>query len=238
MRRARGPPLSHTGAMVGADDVFDAARAARRRRARRQRRPAVCRGRRRSPRTFRPRGNRLAMITNGGGPGVMAADRAADLGIPLAAACPTQRWRRSTRRCRQLVARQPDRHRSATPTPARYRAALAACLDDQQCRRRAGDPHAAGDDRRRRRSRAAVDRGRAARSDKPLIACWMGEEQVREARQLLHEALASRPSARRSRRSSCFAHISAYYRNQQLLLQTPRSLTAPGRRPTSKARGW
>ena len=33
---------------------------------------------------FRPQGNRLAIITNGGGPGAMAADRAGDLGIPLA----------------------------------------------------------------------------------------------------------------------------------------------------------
>ncbi|MGB8240451.1 MAG: CoA-binding protein, partial [Azonexus sp.] len=33
---------------------------------------------------FRPLGNRLAIITNGGGPGAMAADRAGDLGIPLA----------------------------------------------------------------------------------------------------------------------------------------------------------
>jgi acetyltransferase len=33
---------------------------------------------------FRPQGNRLAIVTNGGGPGAMAADRAGDLGIPLA----------------------------------------------------------------------------------------------------------------------------------------------------------
>jgi len=31
----------------------------------------------------RPRGDRLAVITNGGGPGVMAADRAAELGDPM-----------------------------------------------------------------------------------------------------------------------------------------------------------
>ena len=30
---------------------------------------------------FRPKGNRLAIITNGGGPGAMAADRAGDLDI-------------------------------------------------------------------------------------------------------------------------------------------------------------
>ena len=31
---------------------------------------------------------RLVIVTNGGGPGVMAADRAADLGIPLAELLP------------------------------------------------------------------------------------------------------------------------------------------------------
>ncbi|NTV10897.1 MAG: GNAT family N-acetyltransferase, partial [Zoogloea sp.] len=75
--------LTHTGAMVGEDAVFDAA----------LRRAGVIRlynlGQMFAAANalfshFRPRGNRLAIITNGGGPGVMAADRAADLRIPLA----------------------------------------------------------------------------------------------------------------------------------------------------------
>ena len=75
--------LSHTGAQVGDDAVFDAA----------IRRAGVIRlyslGQLFAAANalfshFRPRGNRLAIITNGGGPGVMAADRALDLGIPLA----------------------------------------------------------------------------------------------------------------------------------------------------------
>jgi acetyltransferase len=47
---------------------------------------------------FRPLGNRLAIITNGGGPGAMAADRAGDMGIPLPNR-PTKRWPCSTRPC-------------------------------------------------------------------------------------------------------------------------------------------
>ena len=75
--------LSHSGAPLGDDAVFDAA----------LRRSGVIRlynmGQLFAAANalfshFRPRGNRLAIITNGGGPGVMAADRASDIGIPLA----------------------------------------------------------------------------------------------------------------------------------------------------------
>ncbi|HUN94344.1 MAG TPA: bifunctional acetate--CoA ligase family protein/GNAT family N-acetyltransferase [Burkholderiaceae bacterium] len=75
--------LSHTGALVGDDAVFEAA----------LRRAGAIRvglyeelfaaaetlasGR-------LPRGNRLAILTNGGGPGVLAADAAADHGVALA----------------------------------------------------------------------------------------------------------------------------------------------------------
>ena len=74
---------SHTGAMVGTDDVFDAV----------VRRTGVVRVKTISQLVaaaqalasrVRPQGNRLAIITNGGGPGVMAADRATELGLPLA----------------------------------------------------------------------------------------------------------------------------------------------------------
>jgi acetyltransferase len=76
--------LSHTGALVGGDDVFDAAL----RRAGAVRAYTIkqmfaaaeilASGR------FRTQGNRLAIVTNGGGPGVMAADRAVEKGVALA----------------------------------------------------------------------------------------------------------------------------------------------------------
>jgi hypothetical protein len=75
--------MSHTGALVGNDAVFDAA----------LRRCGVVRVATYAELFFAarqigsgrlPQGNRLAIVTNGGGPGVMAADRAADLALPLA----------------------------------------------------------------------------------------------------------------------------------------------------------
>jgi acetyltransferase len=69
--------FSHTGALVGSDDIFDAA----------LQRAGVVRvntivqlfsAAKALAMHFRPRGNRLAIVTNGGGPGVMATDRDAD----------------------------------------------------------------------------------------------------------------------------------------------------------------
>jgi acetyltransferase len=66
---------------------------------------------------FRPRGNRLAIITNGGGPGVMAADRAADIGIPLAEFSEA-RSRSSTPACPSAGRTATRSTSSATPTPS------------------------------------------------------------------------------------------------------------------------
>jgi acetyltransferase len=74
---------SHTGALVGSDAVFDAL----------VRRAGVVRVNtilqlfscaRALSTHIKPTGNRLAIVTNGGGPGVMATDRAVDLGVRLA----------------------------------------------------------------------------------------------------------------------------------------------------------
>src|SRR5574341_1200730 len=79
--------VSHTGAIVGLDDVFDAV----------VKRAGVVRvttigqmvaAAQALAAHLRPQGERLAVVTNGGGPGVMAADRAADLDIPLAELAP------------------------------------------------------------------------------------------------------------------------------------------------------
>jgi len=75
--------MSHTGALAGNDAVFDAA----------LRRCGVVRVKTYDEMlsaasllgtTHLPQGNRLAILTNGGGPGVLAADYAVDAGIELA----------------------------------------------------------------------------------------------------------------------------------------------------------
>jgi len=74
---------SHTGALVGSDAVFDAA--LRRSGAVRVSTYTQLFAAARVLATARfPAGERLAVVTNGGGPGVMAADCAAQNGVPLA----------------------------------------------------------------------------------------------------------------------------------------------------------
>ena len=170
---------------------------------------------------MRPRGDRLAVITNGGGPGVMAADRASDLGIPLAEL--------SGATVEALKQALPSNWSQGNPIDLigdadaeRYRAALAACLADPGV-----DgvlvilaPQA---------MTAPLEVARAVTecaktSDKPLLTCWMGEEQVAPARRLL--AAHGIPTFRTPDPAiEMFAHVSAFYRNQRMLLQTPGPLS-------------
>ncbi len=211
--------LSHTGATVGADDVFDAA----------LRRAGVVRlgnvGQMYAAAQalfshFRPRGNRLMIITNGGGPGVMAADHAADIGIPLA--------QLSEETLKKLNESMPQTWSKSNPAdivgdadPARYAAALTACLEDNHvdgvmC---ILTPQAMTDPTQAARAVIEV----AKKTDKPLVTCWMGEDQVREARLLFKGA--GIPTFRTPEPAvELFSHISNYYRNQQLLMQAPASI--------------
>jgi acetyltransferase len=177
---------------------------------------------------FRPRGNRLAIVTNGGGPGVMAADRCADLSIPLAEFSEAT----MTRLNAVLPASWP---RGSNPVDIlgdadveRYRNTVQAVLDDPNVDgvlvmltpQGTADPAQV--------ARAVVELEENA--DKPVVTCWMGEEQVRPGRKVFEEA--GIPSFRTPEPAvELFSHISAYYRNQKLLMQTPASLT--GHNPPS-----
>jgi acetyltransferase len=212
--------LSHTGALVGADDVFDAA----------LRRAGVVRlanvGQMYAAASalfshFRPRGKRLAIITNGGGPGVMAADHAADIDIPLAQLDPATLTR--------LNESLPANWSKSNPIdilgdadPARYGAALQACIDDDNVDGMLVilTPQAMTDPTQAARTVIEI----ARQSDKPMVTCWMGEEQVGEARKLFQGAAI--PTFRTPEPAvDLFSHISNYYRNRQLLMQTPPSIS-------------
>jgi len=212
--------VSHTGAMVGADDVFEAA----------VRRAGVVRVRtigqlvaaaQALSSNVRPRGDRLAVITNGGGPGVMAADRASDLDIPLAELSSTT--------AEALKRALPSNWSQGNPIDLvgdadaeRYRTALAACL---------ADPGVDGVlvilapqamTAPQEVARAVIECAKT--SDKPLLTSWMGEEQVAPARRLL--AAQGIPTFRTPDPAiEMFAHVSAFYRNQRMLLQTPGPLS-------------
>ncbi|HET7764232.1 MAG TPA: bifunctional acetate--CoA ligase family protein/GNAT family N-acetyltransferase [Burkholderiales bacterium] len=208
--------VSHTGAIVGSDDVFEAAveRAGVVRVASVGQLVAAAQA---LASHVRPKGEQLAVITNGGGPGVMAADRLADLGLSLADLAPAT--------VKALHAALPANWSHGNPIDligdadsARYKAAVSACLAD------GGidgilvilTPQAMTE--AEATARAVIEA--AAGASKPLIACWMGEASAGPARKLLHDA--SIPVFRTPDPAvEMFAHLAAYYRNQRTLLQAP-----------------
>lgn len=212
---------SHTGALVGADDVFDAA----------LRRAGVVRvqsvmqlfalAKALSSASHRTCNDRLAIVTNAGGPGVIATDRAADLGLTLASLSDTTMAR--------LDAVLPPTWSHGNPvdvigdaTPERYAHAITSCL---------ADPAVDGvlvilTPQAMTAPTAVAEQviHLAKTHGKPLLACWMGEAQVAEARRLFTQA--GIPHYRSPELAvETFSFIADYYRNRQLLLQTPGPLS-------------
>jgi acetyltransferase len=208
--------ISHTGNLVGADDVFDAALA----------RAGAVRARTIEQlfsaaavlsSGYRLRGNRLAIITNGGGPGILATDRAVDLGVSVP--------QLSEPTLRVLNDVLPPQWSQSNPldlladaTPERYEAAVKACLADPGidgvltllAPQAATDPVAAAD----RLIELARD------NPKPVLASWLGEEQVRAARERFSGSRVPHfdtPEAA----VEAYSYLCQYQRNQQLLMQVP-----------------
>jgi acetyltransferase len=191
--------LTHSASIVGADEVFDAALSragvVRVRQFTQLFSAAQCLASR-----FRPVGRTLAIVTNGGGPAVLAADAAAQLGLQVG----------------------PVADLGEDAPAGAYVAALQAALAD-----RAVDgvlvihaPKAGGGPGRGPLAVAQAVAAAYSPSTKPVLGCWLGEATVRPAR----EALVARqmPVFRTPEAAvDAFHSIASFYRNQQLLQQTP-----------------
>jgi len=218
--------MSHTGALVGSDETFSAALS----------RSGVLRvksigqlfaaAKALSTSHYRRASERLVIITNGGGPGVMAADRAIDQGIELSTL--------SEETITALNGVLPAVWSHANPvdiigdaTPERYRAAVDICLEDPGVDGAIVilTPQAMTEPTRV--AEAVIEA--ADKSKKPILTCWMGGNQVETARQLFNNARI--PDFRMLENAvDAFSYLARYNRNQRLLLQTPSRLTG-GREP-------
>jgi acetyltransferase len=212
---------THSGATVGSDDVFDAA--LRRAGAVRVRSfsdlfsAAKCLASRN-----RPVGRRLAVVTNGGGPGVLAADRMQALSLALATLSPEV----ASALAPQLppaASLQNLIDLSEEAGPAHYAAAIEAAARDRQVDgilaiyspKPGIDPADVA---------RAVIAARPA-TGKPLLTSWMGDASMAAARALLNEA--ALPTFRTPEAGvGAFDNIASFHQNQRLLLQTPPPLTA------------
>jgi len=213
----RKAAASHTASMVGSDAVFEAAL----RRAGAVRAMTVGQlfaAAQLLATHHRVRGNRLAIVTNAGGPGVLAADRAADLGVDLAELDP--------KTLAKLDEVLPAAWSHGNPVdilgdagPDRYDAALEAVLADANVDGVLAmlTPQAMTE----AQSVAEVVAARAGGSRKPVATCFFGEKHVGPVRAWLHEKHV--PSFRTPEGSvEAFSYLANYRRNQKLLLEVPR----------------
>lgn len=212
--------LTHSGTIVGSDDVFDAA--LRRAGAVRVRSfvalfsAAKCLASR-----YKPVGKRLAIITNGGGPGVLAADWVSEIHLELGRLTPEQ-----------ALALKPLLPQLATLTdlidvsedagPEQYRAAIEAVSKAPQIDGILAiySPKMGADGDAVATAIAGFNR----HVNKPLLTCWMGDATVGDARKILNDATI--PSFRTPEAAvGAFGNIASFYQNQQLLQQTPPPLS-------------
>ncbi|MGD9774782.1 GNAT family N-acetyltransferase [Diaphorobacter sp.] len=212
---------THSAAIVGSDDVFDAV--LRRAGAVRVRSfvelfsAAKCLASR-----YRPVGKRMAIITNGGGPGVLAADWENEIGLELG---------RLSEPCSAALAPQLPPQASLADLidlsedagPDHYRLAVEAALRERHIDGvlTIFSPKAGIDGE----AVAAVLAEAKRLASKPLLSCWMGDATVIPARRILRAA--QLPTFRTPEAAvGAFGNIASFYQNQQLLQQTPPPLTA------------
>lgn len=177
---------SHTGALAGADAAYEAA----------FRRAGILRVRdtldlfdaaQTLACTGAQRGERLAILTNGGGPGVLATDALAEAGGRLATLAP--------RTLARLDASLPATWSHGNPvdiigdaSSARYREALGALLDDADvdavlvinCPTAVGNPLEAA-----QAVAEVVARERPLLAGRNILSCWLGGHSAEAARRVL-----------------------------------------------------
>ncbi len=223
---------SHTGALAGSDEVYDTA----------FRRAGMLRvlsleelfdavGTLNS--IDPPRGDRLTILTNGGGMGVLATDSLIDEGGRLAALTPET--------LAALDKVLPPTWSRANPIDIigdadgeRYAAALAPLLEDRNsdavlvlhCPTAIASSGEAA---------ASVINTFGAQRSLSLLTSWVGGEEAREARRLFSEhKIPTYETPGQAVRA--FMHMVTYRRNQETLIQTPPSVPEDFTPDTAKAR--
>jgi len=207
---------SHTGALIGDDDVFDAA----------LRRSGVVRvltleqlfsavnifsGPKRTE------GNKLAIITNGGGAGVLAADRAAELNVSL-----PELSEKTVLELNQVLPKTWSHQNPidiiGDASAQRYHDVINICLNDANIDGlliiltpvAMTEPLVVA-------KQVISD---AKKNKKPILVCWMGGNHVQSSKKLF--AKHQIPYFETPEEAvEAFSYLAEYQRNQQLLYQVP-----------------
>jgi acetyltransferase len=164
-----------------------------------------------------PRGDRLAIVTNGHGPGTLAADSAADRGVPLAKLGADTRRALSALLPPTVSPTNPVNVRGDAP-PERLAAAVATTLADANVDAvlalHVPRPAIAATDAAR--AVAGVARG----SPKPVISAWLGARNRVEVQAAL-EAGGIANFYTPENAVEAFSFLAAYRRHQEWLLEVP-----------------
>jgi len=212
---------SHTGALMGSDAVFDAA-LQRCGTVRVKTYTQLFAAARMLASARQAMGERLAILTNGGGPGVMAADSASDNGVPLAELAPETVARLNETLPKQWSHGNPVDIVGDAP-PRRFAEATAALLADPGVDAllvlyspvAVTPPEAAAQ---------AVVEGARERHRKLVLAAWMGALNPALSRAALEDH--DVPNFYTPENAvEAFSFLCAYRRNQAQLMEVPAALT-------------
>jgi acetyltransferase len=208
--------ISHTGALVGGDNVFNAA----------IERAGVVRvysiselfsAARILANNYEVDDDRLVIITNAGGPGVMSTDRAEDVGVKMAVLSPD-----SIAALNEVL---PPHWSHANPvdilgdaTSERYRKALEICLKDENIDgilviltpQAMTDPTLV--------AQCIIDSAKTGK--KPVLASWTGGARVQEGRKLFANSKVAHFNTPETA-VDAFSFLANYAQNQILLRQIP-----------------
>lgn len=210
---------SHTGALVGDFEVYDAA----------FKRAGVVSvaeiedlfGCASALRSRLPKGPRLAIVTNAGGPGVMAADAIVDQGLELA--------QLTDQSIEALNAELPHYWSHGNPVDIlgdagqeAYETAVKTCLRDPNVDGLIVVYTPQGAASSTELASTIVTLVETIRH-KPVLTVWMGEQSVREARDLFNEKdISTHPTPESAVKT--YMYMYRYRRNLELLYETPEEL--------------
>jgi len=229
---------SHTGALAGADEVYDAAfkRCGALRVVTLEELFDAAQTLATAGSTMRTAGDRLAIVTNGGGLGGLATDALIERRGRLAALSPET--------MAALDAVLPATWSKGNPVDvigdapgSRYRGALLPLLADpgvdalliMNC------PVAVADQTEVARTVIETVAPGGSRPKRPIFTAWLGESAPREARALFARArLPTYDTPERAVRG--FMHLVSYRRGQQLLMETPPSVPEGDEPDTARVR--
>ena len=215
---------SHTGALAGSDSVYDAA----------FQRAGMLRVHdldelfdavETLSTGVRLRGDRLAILTNGGGMGVLATDTLIADGGRLAEL--------SEETINALSTRLPPTWSRGNPVDiigdadgSRYAAALSLILEDPgvDITLVLNSPVAVADSTEVAQTIITTLDATNPDMRKPLLTCWVGEGAAREARQLFYQQkIPTYPTPDKAVRA--LGHLRRFQRNREILLEIPPTLT-------------